>query len=145
MNNLSENAKNAKQAYFDAQQNKMLAQYQNANATERAAVIRQIDGFLSSLTGDEKSFWLSFRLKLERLAEGEIFNLIAWNDGKKLIFDQLTGHITRLARDFARLTGSRQSKVIDRYRSLIASENDKGIRAIYQTIFEVLQEAANRA
>jgi hypothetical protein len=78
MNNLSENHQNAKQSFLANQQNEMLSRYKDADKDERAAVIRQIDGFLPTLTGDEKAFWLSFRQKLERLAERENFDLSAW-------------------------------------------------------------------
>ena len=67
MNNLSENQRNAKQAFLDNQQAKLLTQYKKADRGERAAIIRQIDGFLPVISGDEKRFWLSFRQQLERL------------------------------------------------------------------------------
>jgi hypothetical protein len=71
MNNLSENQRNAKQAFLDNQQNEMLSRYKTADSTERAAIIRQIDGFLPTHKGDEKQFWLSFRQKLERIGDGK--------------------------------------------------------------------------
>jgi hypothetical protein len=68
MNNLSEK-QNAKQAYLDNQQAQMIARYEKADQNERAAIIRQIDSFLPVIKGDEKTFWLKFRQKLERLNE----------------------------------------------------------------------------
>jgi hypothetical protein len=69
MNNLTQNQRDAKQAYLDNQQAQMIARYEKANQNERAAIIRQIDGFLPTLKADEKSFWLKFRQKLERMNE----------------------------------------------------------------------------
>lgn len=46
MNNLIQNQRDAKQAYLDNQQAPMIARYQIADQTERAAIIRQIDSFL---------------------------------------------------------------------------------------------------
>jgi hypothetical protein len=69
MNNLTQNPKDAKQAYLDNQQAQMIAQYENADKNERSAIIRQIDSFLPMTKGDEKTFWLKFRQKLERLNE----------------------------------------------------------------------------
>lgn len=82
MNNLSENQQNAKQAFLDRQQNEMLSRYENADKTERAAIVHQIDGFLPTLGGEEKRFWLSFRLKLERLDERQRFDITAWYAAK---------------------------------------------------------------
>ncbi len=69
MNNLSQTLANAKQAYLNYQQEQMLALYEKANTSERNAVIKQIDSFLSVISKDEKAFWLTFRRKLERLNE----------------------------------------------------------------------------
>ena len=69
MNNLTQNQRNAKQAFLDNQQAQMIARYENADTNERSAIIRQIDSFLPMTNGDEKSFWLKFRQKLERLNE----------------------------------------------------------------------------
>ncbi|MEP6901921.1 MAG: hypothetical protein ABJA66_09230 [Actinomycetota bacterium] len=68
-NRFSAGNKDAKQAYLDNQQAQMNAQYQKADITERSAIIGQIDSFLPVTNGDEKSFWLKFRQKLERLNE----------------------------------------------------------------------------
>jgi hypothetical protein len=68
MNNLTDK-QNAKQAHLDNQQAQMLTTYQNADQNERKAIIKQIDSFLPVISGDEKSFWLKFRQKLERLNE----------------------------------------------------------------------------
>ena len=69
MNNLTQNQQSAKQAYLDNQQAQMIARYEKADKNERSAIIRQIDSFLPMTKGDEKSFWLKFRQKLERLSE----------------------------------------------------------------------------
>lgn len=54
----------------------MLAFYKQADKTERNAIIKQIDGFLSIVNQEQKAFWLKFRRKLEILNESEIlFNL----------------------------------------------------------------------
>jgi hypothetical protein len=69
MNNLAQTQQDAKQAYLDYQREQMLDQYKQADATERGAIIRQIDSFLSTLPKDAKIFWLKFRYQLERLNE----------------------------------------------------------------------------
>lgn len=69
MNNLTQNQKDAKQAFLDNQQAQMIARYEKADQNERKAIIRQIDSFLPVTKGDEKSFWLKFRRKLECLNE----------------------------------------------------------------------------
>ncbi len=72
MNNLSDNQRNAKQAFLDNQQAQMITRYEKADSKERSAIIRQIDSFLPVTNGDEKSFWLKFRQKLERLNEKSV-------------------------------------------------------------------------
>ena len=70
MNNLTENQRNAKQqAFLDNQQAQMIERYEKADKSERSAIIRQIDSFLPMTKCDEKSFWLKFRQKLERINE----------------------------------------------------------------------------
>lgn len=70
MNNLTQEQKDAKQAYLNNHQAQMLNHYQNARTNERKAIIRQIDSFLPvTKSQDEKTFWLKFRYKLERLIE----------------------------------------------------------------------------
>lgn len=69
MNNLTQTQKDAKEAYLNKQQEQMLALYENADANERKAIIRQIDGLLSAVTEDQRIFWLKFRCKLENLNE----------------------------------------------------------------------------
>ena len=66
MNNLTQTQQNAKQAYLDRQQAKMLITYQNANQSERNAIIRHIDSFLEIVPPDAKRFWLKFRRKLNK-------------------------------------------------------------------------------
>jgi hypothetical protein len=72
MNNLSQINTNAKEAYLAYQSEKMLALYQTADKTERNAIIKQIDSFLSIISRDEKIFWLKFRRKLETINESAI-------------------------------------------------------------------------
>ena len=74
MNNLTQIQTDAKQAYLDRQAKQMLAIYQNADTTERNAVIRQIDSFLSIVPSDAKTFWLKFRRKLEKINEKSSVN-----------------------------------------------------------------------
>ena len=80
MKNISDKHRDAKAAFLIDQQQKMLALYQNAGPEERAAIIRQIDGFLSVLSRDEQRFWRSVRQKLERFGENDPkkFNLAIW-------------------------------------------------------------------
>jgi hypothetical protein len=72
MNNLSQTQQNAKLAYLSYQSEQMLALYQTADKTERNAIIKQIDSFLSVISEDEKLFWLKFRRKLETINESAI-------------------------------------------------------------------------
>ncbi len=81
--NLTQTQQDAKQAYLTRQQDEMLAIYQKASNSERSAIIKQIDSFLSVISKDEKHFWLNFRRKLEVLNEksflfplGEVFQTI---------------------------------------------------------------------
>ena len=68
MNNLSENHRNAKQAYLDNQQAQMLERYKTVSKKERVAIIRQIDGFLPVTHSEsEKAFWIEFRDSLEKI------------------------------------------------------------------------------
>ena len=68
MNNLTQNQKDAKQAYLSRQQEKMLAQYKKAATGERNAIIKHIDSFLPiTKSKSERIFWLRFREKLVRL------------------------------------------------------------------------------
>jgi len=67
--NLTQTQLNAKEVYLNQQQENMLALYKQADASERNAIIKQIDGFLSVVSKDEKLFWLKFRSKLETLNE----------------------------------------------------------------------------
>ncbi len=54
----------------------MLTTYQNANRSERNAVIRQIDSFLEILSQDAKIFWLKFRRKLKGLNEQNFWDFL---------------------------------------------------------------------
>lgn len=69
MNNLTQTQQDAKQAYLTRQSEQMLTIYQNANQSERNAVIRQIDSFLEIVPKNAETFWLRFRQKLERINE----------------------------------------------------------------------------
>jgi hypothetical protein len=69
MNNLTQTQQDAKQSFLDNQQAQMLLIYQNADTSERTAIVRQIDSFLEIVSKDAKVFWLKFRQKLERLNE----------------------------------------------------------------------------
>ena len=72
MNNLTQTQQEAKNAYLDKQSEQMLNQYRNAKPTERKAIIKKIDSFLSVVSKEEKGFWLKFRRKLEILNEKKI-------------------------------------------------------------------------
>jgi len=70
--NLTQIQQQAKEAFLNRQQDEMLAIYQKADTEERNAIIKHIDSFLSIVNQDQKSFWLKFRRKLERLNEESI-------------------------------------------------------------------------
>src|SRR4051794_14431205 len=72
MNNLTEKQRNAKEAYLNNQTEQMLSLYEKADTSERKAIIGYVDSFLSTCNQEEKSFWLNFRQKLERLNEKAI-------------------------------------------------------------------------
>lgn len=78
MNNLTQTQQEAKTAYLNNQQDKMLAIYKDASVTEKKAIIKQIDSFLPVTSEAEKVFWLKFRRKLEMMIEpkfslGQVF------------------------------------------------------------------------
>lgn len=70
--NLTQTQCEAKQTYLDRQQEQMLALYEKADTSERNAIIRHIDNFLCTCNQDEKTFWVQFRRKLERLNESAV-------------------------------------------------------------------------
>lgn len=70
--NLTQSQKEAKNAYLNNQMEQMLSLYEKATRDERNAIMRHIDSFLSTCNQSEKSFWLKFRSKLERLNEKSI-------------------------------------------------------------------------
>ncbi len=76
MNNLTQTQSDAKQAYLDRQAKQMLAIYQNADTSERNAVIRQIDSFLEIVPRDAKIFWLKFRCKLQRINKHSLLPVV---------------------------------------------------------------------
>ncbi|MDQ3634633.1 MAG: hypothetical protein M3405_09015 [Acidobacteriota bacterium] len=65
--NLTQKQMDAKKAYLDKQQEKMLAQYETVDSKERSEIIGHINSFIETCTKDQKRFWLSFRDKLENL------------------------------------------------------------------------------
>ncbi|HMS39891.1 MAG TPA: hypothetical protein PKE69_06675 [Pyrinomonadaceae bacterium] len=68
MNNLTQQQRNAKRAHLDEQQAQMLEHYKTVSEKERAAIIRQINGFLPVTHSEsEKAFWIEFRDKLEKV------------------------------------------------------------------------------
>lgn len=69
MNILSQPQQSAKESALNRQKQNMIALYTLAGDEDRAAVIRNVDSFLSMTAGDERRFWLSFRHDLERLNE----------------------------------------------------------------------------
>ena len=70
MNNLTQQQQDAKQAYLNQQLEQTITHYENADKSERNAIIRHIDSFLPvAKSKDEKNFWLKVREKLERLNE----------------------------------------------------------------------------
>lgn len=105
MNNLTQTQINAKEAYLNRQQDEMLALYEKADTSERNAIIKQIDGFLSVVSKEEKLFWLKFRRKLETLDEkailfplGQVFMTIgareALEESNQQPFEFLSRHQT---------------------------------------------------
>lgn len=70
--NLTQTQAEAKQAFLNRQQDEMLAIYQNADTSERKAIIKHIDSFLEVVPNDAKTFWLDFRCKLEILNEPKV-------------------------------------------------------------------------
>jgi len=67
MNNLTQKQSGAKQAYLTQQIEQTVAQYEKADRSERNAIIRHIDSFLSMESKESKNFWLNVRHRLERL------------------------------------------------------------------------------
>jgi hypothetical protein len=105
MNNLTQTQHDVKSVYLAYQSEKMLVLYRNADKTERNAIIKQIDSFLSVISKDEKLFWLRFRRKLEAINEsavlfplGKIFLTIgareALEESGEQPFDFLNRHQT---------------------------------------------------
>lgn len=103
MNNLTQTQFDAKQSYLRERQENMLALYQKVGVSERNAIIKQINSFLSIVSQDEKTFWMSFRRKLEVLNEmtvlfplGEVLLTIgareALEESKEQPFDFLLRH-----------------------------------------------------
>ena len=66
MNNLAQSKQDAKQAFLDNQRAQMLEHCKTVSATERAAIIRQINSFLPVTSSiSERTFWKEFKDKLE--------------------------------------------------------------------------------
>ncbi len=55
MKNITQTLRDVKQAYLNYQQEQMLALYQKAQPSERKAIIKNIDSFLSVISTDEKT------------------------------------------------------------------------------------------
>lgn len=70
--NLTHTQRKAKQAYLQQQQEQMLSHYEKADTSERNAIIGHINSFLSTCNQSEKTFWLQFRRKLEKLNESAV-------------------------------------------------------------------------
>jgi hypothetical protein len=56
MNNLTQDKQDAKQAYLKQQIERTIAQYEKADRSERNAVIKHIDSFLSTESKESKAF-----------------------------------------------------------------------------------------
>lgn len=69
MNNLPQTKTEAKARYLTEQLEKTIEVYKSASRTERSAAIKHIDSFLETLPEDQKTFWLKFRCRLERMNE----------------------------------------------------------------------------
>ena len=70
MKNITQQQRDAKQAYLANQQVAMLAHYKQTGPTERAAIIKQVDSFLPAFrSNEERIFWLRFRYRLERMSD----------------------------------------------------------------------------
>ncbi len=103
--NLTQSQKEAKEAYLNNQTEQMLSLYEKADTSERKAIIGYVDSFLSGCNQDEKSFWLKFRQKLERLNEkaslfplGQVFLTVgakeALEESAQNAFEFLSRHQT---------------------------------------------------
>ena len=69
MTNLTQQQRDAKQAFLNQQLEQTIAHYENADKSERNAIIRHIDSFIPNEPKESKIFWLKVRLRLERLNE----------------------------------------------------------------------------
>jgi hypothetical protein len=67
MNNVAQTQKEAKESFLNRQQEQMLSLYEKADTSERNAIIKHIDSFLSTCNPEQEIFWLKFRRKLEVL------------------------------------------------------------------------------
>ena len=67
--NLTQTQQEAKNAYLNNQQEKMMTLYKEATIAEKKAIIKNIDSFLPVTSESEKVFWLKFRRKLEMMLE----------------------------------------------------------------------------
>lgn len=71
MDNLTQIQKETKAAFLEIQKEKVVNNYRNSSANERAAVIRNIDSFLPPCNESERIFWLKVRYELERISEAD--------------------------------------------------------------------------
>ena len=67
MNNLTQTQKDAKEAYLNQCQERLLKMYNIACKNERQAVVRHINAFLPIVSEDEKIFWLKFISQMEKI------------------------------------------------------------------------------
>ena len=140
MTNLPQTQTDANQVYLNYQSEQMLALYQSADKTERNAIIKQIDSFLSVISEDEKLFWLRFRRKLEAINEsavlfplGKVFLTVgareALEESGEQPFDFLNRHQTG---DYGLIDEEdwqeNELSVKDRFRILSAYRTEVGIK-----------------
>lgn len=69
MENLTQIQQQTKAAFLEIQKEKVIENFRFSNATERAAVIQNIDSFLPPCIKSERVFWLKVRYALERISE----------------------------------------------------------------------------
>lgn len=79
MNNLPQKQKDAKANYLQKQLEQTIETYQSATRSERRAAIKHIDSFLETLSEDQKTFWLKFRERLERMNELPAMDIDTFN------------------------------------------------------------------
>jgi hypothetical protein len=83
----------------------MACSIRKTDTDERKAIIRHIDSFLSICNQEEKSFWLKFRQKLERLNE------------KAILFPLGSIYLTVGAKDVLEESGQNAFEFLNRHQS----------------------------